>query len=278
MNEIRINDCDELVNNLFKDWWAPRIGRYRAPLAFRGLPDCDYKLKTTLIRLGGKYRKLEPHLLRNFQKYAGKEITKYSGQDITSFDTIWHWMIVGQHHGLPTRLLDWTYSPLVALYFAAADEDKLNKDGVVWIVDFIESAKFLPDDFKDILIENDSRVFNVNLLENLSEEKGENLNFLEQYCDMDYVVFIEPPSIDDRIVNQFALFSFMSDPEMNLDDWLNRHTDPKLWRKIIIPSELKIEIRDKLAQSNISARTLFPGMDGICEWLKMYYSPGLEED
>ena len=85
-----------------------------------------------------------------------------------------------------------------------------------------------------------------------------------------YIIFFEPPSIDDRIINQYALFSVMSDPELLMDDWLTEH--PDIWRKIIIPASLKWEMRDKLDQANISERVLFPGLDGLSEFLKRQYS------
>ena len=87
----------------------------------------------------------------------------------------------------------------------------------------------------------------------------------------DFVVFLEPPSLDDRIVNQYALFSLMSSPTANLDLWLAQH--PELSRRIIIPAGLKWEVRDKLDQANITERVLFPGLDGLSRWLKRYYSP-----
>lgn len=85
------------------------------------------------------------------------------------------------------------------------------------------------------------------------------------------LLFFEPPSIDERIVNQFAFFSVMPDATYVLDDWLQEQ--PDLWRKIIIPAELKWEIRDKLDQGNITERVLFPGMDGLSHWLRRHYSP-----
>ena len=62
--------------------------------------------------------------------------------------------------------------------------------------------------------------------------------------------------MEDRIVNQFAFFSLASDPRLSLDTWLCKH--PDIWRKIIIPAELKWEIRDKLDQANITERVMFP--------------------
>ena len=84
-------------------------------------------------------------------------------------------------------------------------------------------------------------------------------------------MFFEPPSLDDRIVNQFALFSMMSSPTARLDRWLEAH--PELYKRLIIPKELKWEVRDKLDQANITERVLFPGLDGLSSWLKRYYTP-----
>ena len=74
-------------------------------------------------------------------------------------------------------------------------------------------------------------------------------------------LFFEPPSLDERIVNQYALFSLMSSPIGGLDDWL-RDSPSTAYRRIIIPAHLKWEVRDKLDQANITERVLFPGLDG----------------
>jgi hypothetical protein len=63
----------------------------------------------------------------------------------------------------------------------------------------------------------------------------------------------------------------MSDPRVRLDQWLARH--PGLARKIVIPAALKWEIRDKLDQSNVTERVLFPGLEGLTAWLKRHYIP-----
>src|SRR5205823_1640300 len=86
-----------------------------------------------------------------------------------------------------------------------------------------------------------------------------------------FVAFFEPPSLDDRIINQFALFSLMSGPTATLDAWLEDH--PDLCQRIVIPARLKWEVRDKLDQANITERVLYPGLDGLSRWLKRQYTP-----
>ncbi|NVM55416.1 MAG: FRG domain-containing protein [Candidatus Helarchaeota archaeon] len=271
MNEVRVNSWNELHDILFKDWLNKKIGRYRAPHAFRGLSDSSYKLKTTLMRLSGPYTKLESHLLVNFRRYSGLETVK--------FDSLWYWMSLGQHHGLPTRLLDWTYSPLVAMHFATANIQKFHIDGVIWVVDFSKTQEFLPDKLKVASEKIRSPVFPIETLDDVITGDTQSLNNviealnkLKSMSKSKFVVFMEPPSIDDRIQNQFALFSFMSDETLSLDDWLKKQDAPDLWRKIIIPASLKGEIRDKLDQSNISERILFPGLDSVSKWLARHYS------
>jgi hypothetical protein len=86
----------------------------------------------------------------------------------------------------------------------------------------------------------------------------------------DFVVFFEPPSLDERIVNQFALFSLPSSAKLSLEELLRRRES--MFRRIIIPAELKWEVRDKLDQANITERVLFPGLDGLSQWLKRYFT------
>lgn len=259
MNEIKATSWAQLQDELFADSWVPEIGRYRSRFAFRGLSDCDYALEPTLMRLGGGYSELERHLLRNFRKYAHQRVVER--------DSLWHWLSVAQHYGLPTRLMDWTYSPFAALHFATAHVDKMDRDGVIWAVSYPEIHKLLPEILLSRLDQEGANVFTVEMLLQLIGSLEE----LDSLSSEPFTLYFEPPSMDDRIVNQFAFFSVMSDPTTALDQWLQRH--PHIWRRILIPAELKWEIRDKLDQSNVTERVFFPGLEGLTAWLKRHYSP-----
>lgn len=262
MEIITVQSWDELQRELFAYSWNEKIGRFRSRFAFRGLSSAEYRLETTLMRLGGEYAKLERHLMRNFRKYAHRSVVEK--------DSLWHWLSVAQHFGLPTRILDWTYSPLIAMHFATANIEKFDLDGVIWAVNYVKAHELLPQFLRDRLEEEGANVMTLSLM-NESINSLKDLDALDVQSGEKAVIFFEPPSIDDRIVNQFAFCSVMSDPCLVLDDWLGNH--PELARKIIIPASLKWEIRDKLDQANVNERVLFPGLDGLSRWLKRHYSP-----
>jgi hypothetical protein len=262
VEEIRVTSWTELTERLYEKSWAEPIARFRPNFAFRGLSDASYDLKTGLIRLGGTAERFEGHLIRNFRKYAQR--------NSAPTDSIWDWLALGQHHGLPTRLIDWTYSPYVAMHFATARLDNFDIDGVIWAVDFGSANQLLPDKLKTVLQEEGSYTFTAEMLNRAAQSLGE----FDRLSEDEFVIFFEPPSLDDRIVNQFALFSLMSSPTARLDFWLTQHAE--LCRRIIIPSELKWEVRDKLDQANITERVLLTGLDGLSSWLKRYYTPRMK--
>jgi hypothetical protein len=251
----------DLIDQLFDQSWDPALRRFRSPYAFRGRTAGHHALSTGLFRLAGRanLRTVELALLRNFRKYAHH----YAGSGV---DSIWHWLALGQHHGLPTRLMDWTYSPLVALHFATQRPDDLTRDGVVWCVNFVEANKLLPPRLKRILDREHSQTLTIDGLAEFAT-----LDAFDRLARKPFVVFLEPPSLDARIMNQFALFSLMPDPAAQLDAWLAAH--PGLVRRVTVPARLKWEVRDKLDQANINERTLFPGLEGLSRWLARYYLP-----
>ena len=180
-------------------------------------------------------------------------------------------MALGQHRGLPTRLLDWSYSPLVALHFATEHPADLDTDGVVWCVNFIETNARLPPRLKRMLQREASDTFTADMLSTFGS-----VSAFDTLTREPFVVFVEPPAIDDRILHQLALFSLISSPAAALDDWLRDR--PELYRRVVVPARLKREIRDKLDQANINERVLFPGLDGLSRWLTRYYTPATKPE
>jgi FRG domain-containing protein len=257
MNERRAESWLELQELLFADSWNDELGLFRSSYAYRGSSSASADLSSGLVRLGGD-AELERQLMRAFRKYAA--------QDAVPHDTAWDWLALGQHHGLPTRLLDWTYSPYVALHFATQNREKYDRDGIVWCIDYVRAHEQLPTQLRSVLAEEGANLFTTELLDEAAPELAD----LEQYGD-DFVLFVEPPSFDARIVNQYALFSVVSRAAARLDDWIAGHDD--IAKRVVIPSELKWEVRDKLDQANVTERVLFPGLDGISRWLARYYEP-----
>lgn len=253
------HNWEALQKVLFHDSWNPDIGRFRSSYIYRGLNDASQTLNTSLQRLGGDYPKLERHLLRNFKKYAHR--------DAAPGNSVWNWLAVAQHHGLPTRLLDWSYSPYVSLHFATNELEHYDKDGVIWALNYVALNQFLPKKLKKIIEKEASNTFTAEML----DEVCTSLDDLQHRSEEEFLLFLEPPSLDSRITNQFALFSLLSDAQTTLESWLLKH--PECYFKILISKDLKWEIRDKLDQANITERVLMPGLDGLSAWLKRHYSP-----
>lgn len=259
-NDLVVHSWSKLVDEVYRDSWKLQLGRFRSDYAFRGLSDCSYRLENSFLRNCGIRPELEYHILRNFRKYARTSEPNLTNTQLRS-------LVLAQHHGLPTRLLDWTYSPFIAMHFATCNTEKFDTDGVIWKVDFVKVNQLIPEPLKTLLTSEKCNAFTVEML----ESEFTSLQRFDNIIGTGNVLFFEPPSIDDRIVNQFALFSIMSDATSILDDWLIQHKG--IFRRIIIPAELKWEVRDKLDQANITERVLFPGLDGLASWLKRHYQP-----
>lgn len=258
---LRVTSFTQLQEELYRGSWNPAIARFRSQCVFRGVSRADFDMRTSLMRLGEEAWTLEDHLLRNFRKYAHREVVP--------FDDDWNWVALGQHHGLPTRLLDWTYSPYVAMHFATADIDDFDQDGAIVVVDFIKAHELLPRALQDVLREHGSQVFTTELLRQYARTLRRFDARNRELSHEDFVLFFEPPSLDERITNQFAVFSLMSKPQLTLGDWLAQN--PMVCRKIVIDHAIKWEVRDKLDQANITERVLFPGLDGLSRWLARHY-------
>ena len=243
---------------LYADSWQEPLRRYRSTLAYRGVGRVDRTLRHGLSRLAQNANGVEQHLVRNFRKYAEE-------RPEARFDSIWHWLALAQHHGLPTRLLDWTYSPLVALHFVTEAPDAIDEDGIIWCVDYVKAKSLLPSRLQQALARECCDVFTPELL-------AATVTSLEELATLSAeasLLFLEPPALDQRIVAQYALFSLLTTPGADMSDWVTAH--PEMCRRVTIPAGIKWEVRDKLDQANITERVLYPGLDGLCRWLRRYY-------
>lgn len=141
----------------------------------------------------------------------------------------WELLALAQHHGLPTRLLDWTHNPLVALFFSASDDDPC-----------------------------DGAVYGINA--------GEIVDVMDtQYMDRDpleadgYLQYV-PPRFDRRMAAQESVFIVCNNPHVEFD--VGGVT------KAIIPGKMKLEIRVVLDRFGINRKNLFPGLEGLASSIR----------
>ena len=257
-----ISTIDGIKDLIFEQTYNATIDRTRSSYLYRGMRNVDYDLTTSLSRnCKDAYAKLEQPLLDNFINYVRIE-------DPTINESVWKAMVIGQHYGLPTRLLDWTHSTLVALHFATLEEnlDKLGqRDCVIWRIDLRDLNRNLPPKYQQYLKRKDTFVFSLDGLAELAP------NIAQYDADMgaQSLVCFEPPSVDQRIVNQYSFFSAIPSGITDLEAFLDSHTEKTV--KYVIDKRLRWELRDILDQLNINERMIYPGTAGIASWLARHY-------
>jgi hypothetical protein len=261
--EFEVRSLGELIDRVTPREPDPVTGRRRDCGVYRGAADATWPFLTSLDRLGGSdppHTKagLEEHILRNFIRYSRAHFTELPVNE-------WEFLVAAQHHGLPTRLLDWTYSPLVAAHFATTERPQ-RTDRVIWRLDwkmmhqafgFPELALLIQD--LDDLVSKDGRFTPWQL-------------FNGEQSVRDFVCLIDPPSLDVRIVAQSAAFTLCSDKTQSFDAFLRQHDLESALTKIVIPASEVQRLRDQLDLVSISERRLFPGLDGVAAEMRRYYS------
>lgn len=148
----------------------------------------------------------------------------------------WDWLAIAQHHGLATRLLDWTYNPLVAAYFAVSSGE-IEKDGCIWCY---RPTKMLKPEIAT-------------------------LNTYEGVCQF------RPNGVVPRIVRQGGSFTVHSAPTLPLE--LNRCMHDEL-EMIVIKADAKERILIDLDHYGVNPATIYPDLDGLSEysnWLATTY-------
>jgi hypothetical protein len=241
-------------------------GNYRPRIAFRGTSENYGNLLTSIQRIGGPGK---IHPLKELQWRERRIIetfSTYAREHLPLGFTDWDIILLGQHYRLPTRLLDWTSSPYVALFFATEDTSKFDRDGIIWCVSRVETLDVLPDVLQRCLSLQSAKIFSV---ETLRTAFPRGLRQFDNEVPGEALVWFEPPSLSPRIVNQFALFSMMKGVDCDHWDWLDRH--PAFCWGIPIPAILKREIRNRLQVMNVTERIIYPGLEGISKWLGSFY-------
>lgn len=259
---IRINKMEELSKILFDHPFDAAISRNRDFFLYRGLPDSTFSLVTSLQRVcKQKQKELETDILDNFAKYA--ELV-----DSSISRSIWRKMILGQHHGLPTRLLDWSKSPLIALNFAMTEgnmDDLDKRDCVVWRIDVNKLHQHLPEKYSKVCREKNQNLFTVDMI----SEVCDSLSQYDEDMGSTGMLILEPPSMDSRMMNQYSFFSVMPSSAARAEDVLEQYEDAAV--RYVINKNIRWEIRDFLDQSNVNERIVYPGLDGIAQWVSRQF-------
>lgn len=264
-----INTIEDVLPLITEQEYRPDLQRNRSLYLYRGMTDVDFKLTTSLSRNCKSAKKaLEPCILNNFTKYGCLE-------DPLIEKSVWRQMILGQHHGLPTRLLDWSQSPLIALHFATTEhnlDDMTAHDCIIWRIDIKELHAMLPGRYKKVLSDNQTSVFTVNML----SEVAADLDQYDEDMQDSAMVVVEPPSIDPRIVNQYSFFAIVPDAVNNIEEFFDKYTNNTV--RYVISKDLRWRIRDMLDQQNISERIIYSGLDGLSKWLGRHYYVNKKDD
>lgn len=194
---------------------------------YRGVSNADYQLIPSVGR--GIEKQFMPGLesgtLNKFKSMAVVYLEYFPSNN-------WEWLMLAQHHGLPTRLLDWTTNPLVALYFACTDNKNMDQDGVVYRRTGDEKLR----------------------LEELDTYPANPFN-------IDKVYYIFPPHISPRIAAQSGAFTISQTPTEPLPDLPNGEWNTN--DLVLVKAGAKSKILNQLNYLNINAAALFPGLDGI---------------
>ena len=268
IREIEVRSLGELIDHVTPEQPDPVTGRRRDSSVYHGSADASRSLLTSLDRLGGvkpphTKTALEEHILRNFIRYSRPHFPNARDE--------WELLVAAQHHGLPTRLLDWTYSPLVAAHFATQarrgrQEDE--HDRAVWRLDwqrvhrhfgYPELAQ-LTDDLRGLSShEKDRRFTPWELIRADRKQKP-------------FAVLVEPPTLDTRIAAQSAVFTLSTDTSQPFDAFLKEHGLLDALTKYLIAAEDVSLVRDQLDLVTVDERRLFPDLDGVAERMRRYYS------
>ena len=221
---------------------------------FRGQSDATWDLTPSLHR-AAKPSKFNARQLLEIEKAALKEFKAQAHlflqpNMLNATSDVLAWWTIMQHYGAPTRLLDWTTSAYVAAYFACAQN--LDKMGAIWVL----HAYSLEQEMK-------TRYGFEGLPD--SDKQTEEF-FLEEDAPPAIVTF-ERGNKTERMVAQQAVFAVCRNVRVGqreiLDAVLSETSAITRFIKLLVPAEMKAAFLRKLRAMNVTASSLFPGIDGL---------------
>jgi len=247
------NYIDE-VENVIKNW-LPQSSSLN--LWFRGQSDSSWKLKPTINRSDLK-PDLEREITRDFITRSG-ELAKPRPKSYLQ------WLILMQHHGLQTRLIDWTESTLVALYFAVRDYKK-KCDAAVWILH--------PWNLNNVSIDTHGIPWYKSEILKKYQLTEKDSSFTRRVKASLPAAF-RPSRNFARIVAQRGMFTIHGSLDIGLDELIDHqdsYPNERFLTKIIIDGDSKLSILRQLYYSGITESVLFPELDGLAHEISFRYS------
>lgn len=177
----------------------------------------------------------------------------------------WEILALAQHHGLPTRFMDWTANPLVGLYFAVRNSKHDTEESAVYILvkETISFEKLMSK------VHADSKK---SMEESLQKTRGKTNKIQEKHIkallaseeispfEITENVIYDPPHVSPRIRAQDGILLAFHQPIAELPD-----TD---FIEIKIDAASRLQIRKELEQYGVFDKQLFPDLDGLAKWLK----------
>jgi hypothetical protein len=226
------------LEELIIDSWEKFIGLVpewtKQSWMFRGVTNKSHELIPKIGRPEARHDKKFNHDIEIgvFERFKDGAAIYLDRQPTDDLD----WLVVAQHHGLPTRMLDWTTNPLIALYFA------------------VESC------FKQDMFGIDSAVYVV-------LHPGHVRRSAEDPFEIKDVEVIRPKHSTIRISAQSALLTIHPKPD---EPYV-----PEGSKKLIIKFKAHHQMKFLLAFLGIHRAGLFPGLDGLCDHLSNLYRSGI---